>query len=160
MIEIRPLNQADQFADLILLSREFFRAYQAHHQAFFKLDDLKDEHIIGYFTSFLNNGFRQAFIAVDGVRIVGYITAYVKDQADYWAVKRVGDISGLMVAEKYRHQGIANRLLAKAQEFFASQNVKYYLVFTAVENRGALDFYQKNGLEPIYTTLIGEIQDL
>ena len=120
-------------------------------------DQLKDENILGYFTSFLDHEFRQAFIAMEAGRIVGYITVYVKDQADYWHVKRVGDISGLMIQKEYRRKGIAWKLLAKAREFFASQGVKYYTVFTAVENQGALDFYRKNGLVPLYSTLVGEI---
>jgi ribosomal protein S18 acetylase RimI-like enzyme len=157
MIEIRPLNKDDRFDDLLSLSREFFHEYEAHHQDFFKIDRLKDENILGYFASFLEHEFRQAFIAVENGRIIGYITVYVKDQADYWQVKRVGDISGLMIQKEYRRKGIAQKLLAKAKEFFASQGVKYYTVFTAIENRGALDFYRENGLTPLYSTLIGEI---
>ena len=157
MIEVRFLNEEDSFNDLISLSREFFLEYEAHHKDFFKIDKLQDENVVGYFTSFRDTDFREAFIAVDGARIVGYITVYVKDQADYWQVKRVGDISGLMVQKEYRHRGIANKLLAKAKEFFASNGLKYYTVFTAVENQGAIDFYQQNGLEPLYSTMIGEI---
>ena len=160
MIEIRSLTKDDNLDDLISLSREFFDEYQVHHKDFFKIDNLKDEHIIGYFTFFRDSEFREVFIAVDGKRIVGYITVYVKDQADYWQVKRVGDISGLMVQKEFRHKGIANKLLAKAKEFFAFQDLKYYTVFTAVENRGAIDFYRQNCLVPLYSTMIGEIQDL
>ena len=121
MIETRSLNKDDNFDDLISLSREFFREYEAYHKDFFKIDNLKDENIVGYFTSFRDNEFREAFIAVDDERIVGYITVYVKDQADYWQVKRVGDISGLMVQKEYRRRGIATRLWAKAKEFRLSR---------------------------------------
>ena len=62
-----------------------------------------------------------------------------------------------MVQKEYLHRGIANKLLAKAKEFFASNGLKYYTVFTAIENQGAIDFYQQNGLEPLYSTMIGEI---
>jgi ribosomal protein S18 acetylase RimI-like enzyme len=159
MIEIRTFNKEDNFDDLIGLSREFFREYEAYHAEFFKIDDLKAEDVIGYFSSFLDRELRQAFLALDGNRIVGYITVYVKDQADYWQIKQVGDISGLMVQKEYRHRGIANRLLAKAIEFFETQGVKYYTVFTAVENQAGLAFYRQNGLTPLHTTLIGEIQE-
>lgn len=157
MIEIRSLNKDDNFDDLISLSRDFFREYEAHHRDFFRIDNLKDEHAVGYFTSFRDTESRDVFVAVDGARIIGYITVYVKDQADYWQIKRVGDISGLMVQRRYRHKGIANRLLSKAKEFFMSQDLKYYTVFTAVKNRGALDFYQTNGLVSLYDTMIGEV---
>jgi ribosomal protein S18 acetylase RimI-like enzyme len=157
MIEIRKLSNEDNFKNLIYLSREFFQEYQAYHKDFFALDELKDEHIIDYFSSFCDRTTRQAFIALDEGRIVGYITVYVKEQADYWQVKRLGEISGLMVQKEHRQQGIGRRLLDRAKDFFAAQGVKYYTVYTAVENRTALDFYRQNGLAPLYTTMVGEI---
>jgi ribosomal protein S18 acetylase RimI-like enzyme len=157
MIKIRSLHKNDPFDDLVSLSREFFREYEAHHKDFFKIDHLKDEDIVGYFTSFCDQDTRAAFIAVADEQVVGYITAYVKDQADYWQFKKVGDISGLMVQKDYRHRGIAKRLLVKAKDFFEAKGLKYCIVFTAAENRGALDFYQQNGFVPLYTTMIGEI---
>jgi ribosomal protein S18 acetylase RimI-like enzyme len=159
MIEIRSLHKNDPFDDLISLSREFFREYEAHHKDFFKIDNLKDEDIVGYFASFCDQDTRKAFIAVDGGQIVGYITAYVKDQADYWQIKQVGDISGLMVQKDYRHRGTAKRLLAKAKDFFEAKGLKYCIVFTATENQCALDFYRQNGFVPLYTTMIGKIFD-
>jgi ribosomal protein S18 acetylase RimI-like enzyme len=81
----------------------------------------------------------------------------VKEQAAYWQVKQVGEISGLMVRKKYRRLGIANQLFDRAKEFFTARDVKYYLVYTAVENQAALDFYKQNGMTPLYTTMIGEV---
>jgi ribosomal protein S18 acetylase RimI-like enzyme len=63
-----------------------------------------------------------------------------------------------MVREDYWQRGTGKRLLAHAKGFFAAQGVKYYSVYTAVENRAALDFYRQNGLSLLYTTMIGEIQ--
>ena len=77
MIEVRSLNEEDSFNDLISLSREFFLEYEAHHKDVFKIDKLQDENVVGYFTSFRDTDFREAFIAVDGARIVGYITVYM-----------------------------------------------------------------------------------
>jgi len=157
MIEIRPLSKNDDFDDLISLSREFFQEYEAHHKDFFKIAKLEDGDILSYFSSFLDHETREAIIAVDGERIVGYITVYVKDQANYWQIRRVGEISGLMVRKEYRHGGMAKRLLAEAREFFERKAVKYYTAYTSVENRIALEFYKQNGLVPLYTTMIGEI---
>lgn len=157
MIKIRLLNRVDSFADLISLSREFFREYEAYHPDFFKIDDLKDEHVVSYFSYFCENEARAAFIAVDGERIVGYITVSVKEQPDYWQVKKVGDISGLMVQLEYRHRGIASKLYAKAREFLEAKGIQYFTVFTSVENQAGLYFYRGNGLVPLHTTLIGEL---
>lgn len=156
MIEIRALRKNDNLTNLIPISREFFREYERHHKDFFMIDELKDEAVISYFTSFCETGSRKAFIAVDGQQIVGYITVYIKEQADYWRYKKIGEISGLMVQREFQHQGIAKRLVDAAKAFFTAEGVKYYTVYTAVANQGALDFYRKNGLVPLYTTMIGE----
>ena len=159
MIEIRSLTKADNVDDLIFLSREFFEEYEVYHKDFFKIDNLTEEQIVDYFTSFRDSEFREVFIALDNEHIVAYMTVYVKHQADYWQIKRIGDISGLMVQKEYRHRGIAKKLLGKAKDFFARQEVKYFTVFTAIENQGAINFYRDNCLIPLSTTLLGEIRD-
>jgi len=158
MIHIRALRREDDFRDLIALSREFFREYEAHHQDFFKIDHLRDQDIVDYFCRWIDNPSGAAFIALAEGRIVGYVTVYVRDQAPYWRVKQVGDISGLMVHKDYRRRGIASQLLAHARAFLAERDVKYFMVYTAVENKGAIEFYQRSGLEPLYTTMMGKAE--
>jgi ribosomal protein S18 acetylase RimI-like enzyme len=160
MVSISTLNISDDFTDLITLSRDFFREYESHHKEFFKIDELKNEDITSYFSSFCLQPYRKAYVAINSEHIVGYITVYIKEQANYWQVKKVGEISGLMVDSKFRRKGIAEMLLRKAQDFLADNGIKYYTVYTAVENRGAINFYRKNSLAPLYTTLVGEINSL
>jgi len=159
MIEIRTLGKEDVFDDLISLSRLFFEEYQAHHKEFFKIDNLRDEDIIRYFTNIRDHENGDVIIALDGNRVVGYITLYIKTQAGYWTIKNVGEISGLMVHPAYRRRGIASQLLTKARAYFQNASVKYFNVYTAVNNRSAITFYERNGLYPLYTTLLGETQD-
>jgi ribosomal protein S18 acetylase RimI-like enzyme len=158
MIFIRPLDSSDDFSDLISLSRDFFNEYEAYHKDFFKINELKDQDVIRYFNSFCGQGSRKAFIAVEGKHILGYITAYVKEQANYWRFNRIGEISGLMVKDEYRHQGIAKSLVDEAIKFFTDQGLIYYTVYTAVHNRAGIEFYQKSGLQPLNSTLIGKIE--
>ncbi len=158
MISIHTLTKNDNFTDLIILSRQFFKEYEAHHKEYFQIDQLKDQDMVAYFSSFCDQDSRRAFIAADGERIVGYITVYIRDQEDYWRIKKVGEISGLMVGHEYRCQGVGHLLLDIAQKFFKSFGLKYYTVFTALENRAGIDFYLHHGLEPLYTTLLGEIE--
>ncbi len=159
MIEIRSLRKDDKFDDLISLSRAFFAEYEAHHTDFFTIDDLRDEDILSYFSHLQDNENGDVIIALDGDRIVGYITIYVKTQPDYWHIKKVGDISGLMVHPAYRRFGVASRLLTIAREYFMRASVKYFTVYTAANNRDAITFYEKNTLVPLYTTFIGETSD-
>ncbi len=159
MIEIRPLRINDSFEDLIALSRAFFKEYEEHHKDFFKIDKLRDEDIVDYFSRWLTNDNGETFIAIDGDRIIGYITAYVKSQAGYWKIKKIGAISGFMVHEDYRRKGIARRLLAEAGSFFGKKGVKYFTAFTSVANRDAIKFYEECGMVPLYTTMLGGVDN-
>ncbi len=159
MTEIRSLRKDDKLNDLISLSREFFEEYESHHESFFKIDRLSDSDIVDYFSQWIDDEDGETFIALTGGRIVGYITVYVRTQPIYWKIKKVGDISGLMVQKAYRRRGIAGQLLAKARAFFEKKAVRYFTVYTAIGNRGALEFYERSGLLPLYTTMIGVVMD-
>ena len=159
MTEIRSLRKDDKFNDLISLSREFFEEYESHHENFFKIDRLSDSDIVNYFSQWIDDEDGETFIALTGGRIVGYITVYVRTQPIYWKIKKVGDISGLMVQKAYRRRGIARQLLAKARAFFEKKAVRYFTVYTAIGNRGALEFYERSGLLPLYTTMMGAVMD-
>lgn len=161
MITIRPLADQDPLHDLVSLSRQFFAEYQAYHPDFFEIDALLPEHVQAYFSRFLNNPDALALIALDsdlpGTPIVAYLTVSIKLQPGYWAVKRAGEISGLMVAPTHRRRGIASRLLHQARSFLAARGIRYFTLYTALSNHAALAFYRAHGLTPLHTTLLGEI---
>lgn len=157
MIHIRALQWEDGFHDLIALSRNFFQEYEAHHEDFFKIERLDDSSIVNYFSHWLDDANGETFVALAEDRIVGYITVNVREQAPHWKIKKVGNISGLMVHPDYRRRGIAGQLLARARTFFAAQAVKYFTVYTAAENKAAIEFYQRHGLSPLHTTMIGTV---
>ena len=158
-IEIRPLKKEDSFEDLFSLSQDFFQTYENYHQEFFKIDRLKNEDIRAYFTHWLDAENGEVFVAIDKDHIVGYISVYVTAQAEFWKIKEIGHISGLMVDLNYRRLGVGERLFEKGMDFFEAKAIKYFTVFTAVSNRGAIAFYESNGLIPLHTTMIGEIPD-
>lgn len=156
MIEIRSLQKDDNLDDLISLSREFFQEYESHHEDFFRIDELGEDDIVGYFSQWIDNDDGETFMALTEGRVIGYITVYVQIQSDYWKVKKVGAISGLMVQRAYRRRGVARRLLAQARAFFEQRAVNCFTVYTAVGNQGAIEFYAQSGLEPLYTTMVGK----
>lgn len=157
MIEIRTLQPEDDLHDLIGLSREFFDEYQGFHEAFFDIDSLQDEDILAYFRRFVASPDAQALIALRDGKIIGYITAYLQPQRGFYQVKRIGHISGLMVHKVQRRNGIANQLFSKAVEFFTQYGIRYYTVFTSVNDQAAISLYEKNGMTPLHITLIGEL---
>lgn len=155
MIEFQRLLGTEGLVDLVRLSRAFFLEYEEHHDELFRIDKLEDGKIIEYFSRFLSGDDQAVFVARREGEIVGYITVCIQAQPTYWRVRRIGHISGLMVQRTSRREGIGAGLLAQARAHFRDQGVKYYTVYTAVENREALSFYRGQGLEPLHTHLIG-----
>jgi ribosomal protein S18 acetylase RimI-like enzyme len=156
MTTIRKLGPEDDLGDLVALSRAFFREYEAHHKDFFLIDELHDRDITGYFTRSVEADDGATFIAVLGDKVVGYITIFVRAQASFYRVKKVGAISGLMVQADHRRQGLASRLYRKAMAFFAERGVAYSTVYTATANRAAVKFYERVGMTPLHIRMIGE----
>ncbi|MDQ7798162.1 MAG: GNAT family N-acetyltransferase [Candidatus Edwardsbacteria bacterium] len=157
-MEIRELKKGDDLKALVQLSRDFFYEYESYHPYFFKIDKIEDNDIISYFARFIGTDDRKAFVAVESDAIIGYISVYIKEQADFWKIKNVGDISGLMVQKEHRGKGIGKKLLQRAVGYFKGKGIKQYALFTSVNNKNGIEFYEKCGLEKLYTTMIGEVE--
>jgi hypothetical protein len=93
MIAIRPLTPQDDLRDLIALSRAFFAEYAEHH-SFFAVDMLQDEDITGFFARTLNSDTGVTFLALADGKIVGYLAAFVREQAGFSASSRWGPLPG------------------------------------------------------------------
>lgn len=156
MTTIRRLGPEDDLCDLIALSRAFFEEYEGHHKDLFRIDELRDSDVVDYFSRSVGTEDGATFIAVLDGRAIGYITVFVRAQPGFYAVKRVGAISGLMVHKNHRRKGIGSRLLGEAMAFFAERGVKYATVYTATANRAAVEFYERNGMTTLHVTMIGD----
>jgi ribosomal protein S18 acetylase RimI-like enzyme len=157
-MEIRRFSPVENINELVQLSKAFFMEYRTCHQEFFALDTLNDEDIRSYLSSFIDQDDQAIFVALDKDCIVGYITVYVKDQSRHWKVKRVGQISGLMVQQDFRRSGIATRLLAAGKHFFADRGVEFFTVYTAIRNQSGIAFYKSQGLEDLHTNFLGQVE--
>jgi ribosomal protein S18 acetylase RimI-like enzyme len=147
----------DDLDRLIVISRDFFEEYSAHHKEFFQIDELTAQDIRDYFSRFIDTEDGATFIATAHGKVVGYITVFVRTQASFWRIKRVGSISGLMVCRDYRRRGMATDLLGEARAFFRKRGIKYFTTYTAVANQAAMEFYERSGVVPLHTTFIGEV---
>ena len=156
MISIRELRPGDDLVAVLTLCKDFFAEYEGHHREFFDTDNLSDADISERFLQSMESDSSATIIALVDDVIVGYASVTVRDQPGFYKVKRVGAVSGLMVAMEHRRKGIATQLLAEAKTFFLRNGIKYYTVFTAVANRAALEFYERNGMKALHSTFIGE----
>jgi ribosomal protein S18 acetylase RimI-like enzyme len=157
-VSIKELDTNDNFSDLLELSKDFFYEYENNNNKFFEVDTIDEIDIKMYFQKFIGNEKAKAFIAIINEKIIGYITVYIKDQPNYWKLKKVGDISGLMVNKNFRQNGIGTKLVMKGIEYFKQKKIKYYTLFTSVNNTAAITLYKKCGLKPLQTILYGEIE--
>ena len=155
MTDIRVLRKDDDLTDLVALSRDFFAEYEDHHADFFDIDELTDSDIADFFSHSVAAGNSRTFVAVEAGRMIGYITVAVRVQAPFYKVKRVGAVSGLMVHKDHRRRGIASELLGRANRFFADEGVSYFTVYTALRNSAAIRLYERNGMVPLLSTMLG-----
>jgi ribosomal protein S18 acetylase RimI-like enzyme len=154
---IKELDGEDDFADLTELSKEFFYEYENNNKEMFGIDFINEIDIKNYFQGFIEKETKKAYIAIIDKKIIGYITFYIKDQPDYWIVKKIGDISGLIVSKNFRKKGIGTKLVMKAIEYFKENGIKYYTVFTSINNTSGISLYKKCGFKELSAILYGEI---
>jgi len=155
---IKELKMVDGFPGLLELSKDFFYEYENNNKDFFQIDAIAEMDIRNYFQNFIGNENTMAYIAIIEERIIGYITLAVRNQPNYWKIKKIGDISGLMVSKNFRNNGIGTKLMMKGIEYFKRKGIKYYTVFTSVNNTSGISLYKKCGLEQLYATLYGRIE--
>ena len=155
---IKELETGDSFSELLELSKDFFYEYESNNKDFFEIDTIAEVDIINYFQNFIGNENANTYIAITEEKIIRYITVLIKNQPDYWKIKRTGDISGLMVSKNFRHNGVGTKLIMKGIEYFRRNGIKYYTVFTSVNNTSGISLYKKCGFEQLYTTLYGRIE--
>ena len=157
MISIRELRPEDDLAAVLTLCKDFFAEYEDHHKEFFDTDSLGDADISGRFLQSMESDTSATIVALVDDAIVGYASVALREQPRFYRIKKVGAISGLMVAKDHRRKGIATRLLADAKTYFQRNGIKYFTVYTATANQASIKFYEQNGMTALHTTFIGEV---
>lgn len=158
MISVREFRPEDDLDAVLSLCRDFFAEYEGHHSAFFETDDLSDGDISGRFLKSQESEDSATLVALVDGEIVGYASVAVREQPRFYKVKRLGAISGLMVAKDHRRRGIATRLLDEARDYFRRRGIRYFTVYTAAANEAAVRFYKQNGMAVLHTTFLGETE--
>lgn len=155
-VTVRELRAGDDLASVLSLCRDFFTEYRKHHAEFFDTRELADDQISGRFLQSIESDRSATITAHLGDQLVGYTLVTLKEQPGFYRFKTVGAISGLMVDRRHRRKGIGSLLVSEAKAFFRRHGVKYFMLYTAAANEGALEFYRRLGLEPLQITMIGE----
>jgi ribosomal protein S18 acetylase RimI-like enzyme len=156
MIVVRSLTSRDDISDLLKLTKEFYKEYELHH-GIWEIEKMETRIIRNFFHSAVKNKDENAFVALDGKRMVGYVLLEVeKRKPPVYKIKNAGYISLLMVDKRYRKRGIADRLMKMAKIWLKKKGVRFVYLETAILNKKAMRFYSRNGFEPLQVQLIYE----
>lgn len=156
MITIRNLREEDNLEAVLTLCKDFFAEYENHHKEFFNIDNLSDVDISARFVESWKSDSSATIVAFDDSKLVGYASVAVRKQPSFYKIKKVGNISALMVMKEYRRRGIATQILEEAKNYFNQREIKYYTFYTAVANQEAIRLYEKIGMLPLHISFIGE----
>lgn len=126
--------------------------YQSGEYSRFKLDIKLQQKFEAMYLEWINKSLKreladEVFIAKYNGKIAGFVTIQIKDY--------IGSIGLIAVNKEYRSLKIGTQLLAKAENFFINNNIKYFEVVTQLYNSIACSFYEiygfrKKSIENIY----------
>ncbi|HEY4505078.1 MAG TPA: GNAT family N-acetyltransferase [Candidatus Paceibacterota bacterium] len=85
----------------------------------------------------------EIYLAKDGDKIVGFIAISIAKESDEDVEYLY--VSDMVVSKEYRGKGIGKQLLAKAEEYAKSKNLKYIRIGSLVSNPGATKLYKNFG---------------
>lgn len=127
----------------------------AKYDSDLRLDWAQSEEGRKYFTNLVNNKEALCLIAEDGDKKVGYLAASPKEidyrKSKYFEVENMG------VSPEYRSQGIGKLLLQKCFDYAKQNGFQKAFVISYANNIKAVEFYKRNGFEPIDISLEREL---
>lgn len=86
---------------------------------------------------------------------VAYLAGLQKNY-DY-RTNKVGEIDNMGTSPRFRSQGIGTQLVQEFKKWCKKQNLTHIYVCTYCHSKHAINFYKKQGLQPINISLEGEI---
>ncbi len=104
------------------------------------------------FEKTLSDSNSRIVVAEIGGGVVGFSQGEVARRTDY-SPERVGTISLIYVAEKFRRRGIGSHLVEKLCQFFIKEKVEQVTLRFIIGNIEAQRFWSKLNFEPIITAV-------
>ncbi len=130
---------------------EFFMESAIYHSQLdnrFQYTEELADMVKGIYTSQCDSEDSWTGFAILGKRIVGYITALIRERGPIHEARTIGFIEGLYVKPDVRGQGIGNRLWMKALQWLENRKIGIIHLSVASENPIANDFWRNKGFRP------------
>jgi len=151
-IPIRHARRGD-IPSLLLLWGAMMEEFAALDPRF-AAHPLAREHMAATFASWLQDPARLVVVAEEGGRMVVGFAAGVVLQGNGWQIPaRLGRITDAYVARPRRRLGIARRLAGRLLDLLYEKGVGTVRLAAAVQNEGALAFWQSMGWSDLETVL-------
>lgn len=139
-MEVRFLKKTDDIKKLIPLAKEFLKDFQKYDE-YFKVKKPTDKDIVLFFKMRLEKNSEKTVIALDGKKIVGYLTFFIKKRLPVYKYQKVGRFTGLFVDKQYRKMGVADSLFSFSKDWLKNKKVSYIYSETSVNNPISIKFH-------------------
>jgi len=143
-------NTEEDFQGFLKLEEEFDRHYvnlgigeQYVRIPFEEQEQISREEFADYFK---NEGY--FLLAKEGSEYIGYIAGGIQEMPRGYAMRKVGYLDSIIVAEKYRGQGISKQMRDLFFEWLKSKDITICQLHVKTKNTEVIDMYEKWGFEP------------
>ena len=150
-MEIREATKED-VPQVVPVWRELME-FHARRDAYFATCQWAQEAFEKYVLENIEKEDAMVWVAQSDSAIVGYCQSMIVENPPVLHVKRYGNISDLAVLDNYRRQGIGEDFVARAMEWFRSQNLERVEVRVAVTNKISTQFWRKMGFATYLETM-------
>lgn len=105
----------------------------------------EDFQIFNFYEKYYHDENYFLMLALDEKKPIGFISAYLKEEAGKTVIDNTGMISGLYIKAEYRGRGIATKLLEQAYHWCREKNIKKVDINVYNQNENAKKLYTKEG---------------
>ena len=100
----------------------------------------------------VNNYNGKCYLAIENDKAIGLIMGCIPpyDEYDYLDYKcpRLGEVTELVVSKNARGKGVGQELMKHIEKYMKSQGCEYIKIDVFAYNKGAINFYDKQGYHP------------
>jgi len=100
-----------------------------------------------YFKERLNNENCILLVAEEN-QVIGYSLTFIKS-APFWKINPVAELENMFVEEKFRDKGVGSALVQETINELNKRGINRLRVGAIYDNTNAINFYKKNGFEPV-----------
>ena len=151
IVSFNSENHLDALRQLVIELQDFERALDGRMPPG---ESIVDSYVPQMMLRCKESNGRVLVAEVEG-QVAGFATILTKVSSGELADGDVeyGLISDLVVAPKFRRQGLGQELIEACEDFARSKNVAWLRIGVLEENRGAVDLYQANGFSVLFSEM-------